>query len=142
MPTLTNIDIITRALRKINVNPEGVTPSAEQTQDSLDEMNSMINRWLEEDVNIQYFSQTEASDPFPCHEYTHQGVIGQLAVAIAGNYGIPVPAELSNPLGTGYADVGWQTILRKAMNDNLPRADLSHLPQGSGKRRNFDIEWQ
>lgn len=110
----------------------------------LTELNTMMQRWEQDGVLVQYFTQTSTSDDFPCQEYTHQGVIGMLAVAIAPNFGRSVPPELSNPLGTGYADVGWQTILRKAMNDSLPTADMSHLPQGSGQRDRFDIEagWQ
>lgn len=126
MPSLTNIQIITRALRKINVNPEGVTPTAEQTEDCLAELNTMMAKWEEDDVFLQYFAQTSASDTFPCQEYTHQGVIGMLALRVAPNYSVAASQEAID-----YARDGWDTILRKAMNKQLPRSDLSHLPHGA-----------
>lgn len=129
MPALTNLDIISRALRKINVNPEGVSPSAEQGADCLAELNTMMVKAEEDDIFLQWFAQTSLSDPFPCQEYTHQGVIGMLAVRIAPNYSVQVSQETLD-----YAQDGWQTILRKAMNKQLPRSDLSHLPRGAAHR--------
>lgn len=129
MPQLTNLQIIARALRKINLNPEGVTPSAEQTADTLAELNTMLVTWEEDDVFLQYYVQTSASDNFPCQEYTHQGVIGMLAIRMASNYGIQVSQELLD-----YARDGWETIVRKAMNKALPRSNLSHLPRGAARR--------
>jgi hypothetical protein len=134
MPALTNIDIVRSALRKAQIIPITANPSAAQAAEVLADLNTMMNAWEEDGVRLQYFNQTVLADDFPCPEYTHQGVIGMLAVRIAPNFGRTVPAELSNGAGTGYADVGWATILRKAMNDQLPTADLSNLPRGAGRR--------
>ncbi len=138
MPTLTNIDIIRTALRKANILAITAQPSAEQAAECLLDLNTMMNNWEQSGIRLQYFNQTSTADDFPCAEYTHQGVIGMLAVSIASNFGRSVTPELSNGAGTGYADVGYATIVRKAMNDQLPRADLSHLPQGLGRRRGWD----
>lgn len=134
------IDLITQSLRKANIIGQNATPTAGQSSTALGELNRMFTRWEEDDIRLQYFVQTDVAADFPCPDYTHQGVIGMLAVALCGNYGRRVQPELSNGLGTGYADVGMATIMRKAMNDLLPRADLSHLPRGSGNRRGWDSE--
>lgn len=126
MPVLTNIDVITRALRRINLNPEGVTPTAEQQADCLAELNSMLAKWEEDGIYLQWFAQTSASDDFPLPEYTQQGVIGHLAMRMAPVYSISLTPEL-----VLYAEDGYQTISRKAMNRDLPRSDLSHLPRGA-----------
>jgi hypothetical protein len=136
--TLANIDIIRLALRKAQIIPLTATPSAGQADEALKDLNTLMNRMEQDGIRLQYFNQTSPADDFPCPEYTHQGVIGMLAMSLCANFGRSVPAELSNGAGTGYADVGMQTIMRKAMNDQLPRADMSHLPQGSGRRRGWD----
>jgi hypothetical protein len=136
--SVTNIYIIRAALRKAQVIAITAQPSAAQADECLQELNRMMNQWEESDVFLQYFNQTSTADDFPCPEYSHQGVIGMLAVRIAPNFGRSVQPELSNPSGTGYADEGWATILRKAMNDHLPIADLSYLPKGIGRRWGSD----
>lgn len=139
MAAITIINVIERAARKINLNPEGVSPSAEQAAEFLAEMNVMHPAWEESNVYLQWYFQTSTTANYPGPEYALQGVIGQLAVRMASNYGIAIPPELSNQLGTGYADMGWQTILRKAINQQLPRADMGGLSHGSGARTDFDI---
>ncbi len=129
MPTLTNLDIIDRALRKLNVNPQGVTATAEQGAECLAEMNTMITKWEEDDVFLQWFNQASVSDNFPLQDYCQQGVIGMLAIRVAPNYSVEVSQETLD-----YAQDGWATILRKAMNKQLPRSNLSHLPAGSARR--------
>lgn len=135
MATVAIIDLIDRALRKINVIPEGVTCSAEQGATGLAELNSMFPLWEEDGIRLQWFFQDSTANDFPCPEYTIQGVIGALAIALAPQYGREISQELLL-----YADMGMQTIVRKAMNAQLPRADMSHLPQGSGQRNyGYDI---
>ena len=133
-----NIDIIRAALRQSQIISITAQPTAGQADELLGHLNRMMNNWEEDGIFLQYFNQTSTADPFPCPEYSHQGIIGMLAITAASSFGRSVPPELSNPAGTGYADIGWATILRKAMNEALPIADLSHLPSGTGRRRGWD----
>ncbi len=127
--TIAIIDVVTRALRKINVVPEGVTPSAEQGAACLDQLNSMFPAWEESDIFLQWYPQTSTADDFPCPDYCIDGVIGSLAIAMAPAYGVGVSPELAS-----YMDAGMQIIRRKAMNKKLRPVDLSHLPQGRAGR--------
>jgi hypothetical protein len=136
---VTLIELITQALRKVNIIAQNATPSAGQAAECLAQLNIMFPMWEESDIFLQWYTQTDTAADYPGPDYSQQGVIGALAVAIAGNYGRRIPPELSNPLGTGYADVGIEVIRRKAINRKMRPADLTHLPTGSGWRHASNI---
>lgn len=137
---MTLIELITQALRKVNIIAQNAAPSAGQAAECLGQLNIMFPMWEESDIFLQWYTQTDTAAEYPGPDYSQQGVIGALAIAIAGNYGRQIPPTLSNPAGTGYADLGMEVIRRKAINKKMRPADLAHLPQGSGFRDRFDIE--
>ena len=131
---MTLIELITLALRKANIIAQNATPSAGQAAECLAQLNIMFPLWEESDIFLQWYMQTDTAADYPGPDYSQQGVIGHLALSVCGNYGRQPPATLSNPLGTGYADVGMEVIRRKAQNKKLRPVDLTHLPAGSGWR--------
>jgi hypothetical protein len=131
---MTNIELITQALRKINVIAQIATPTAGQASDALAELNRMMSRWEEENIGLQYYTQSTLSDDFPCADYTHQGVIGSLAAALAANYG-----RALSPEAVKYMEDGMRTILNKIISKQMRPADMSHLPEGSGRLDYRDI---
>lgn len=128
------IDIITAAYRKANIIPKTATPSAAQGQIALDDLNRMMWLWEANDINLQWYTQTDTTTTYPCAEYTQQGVIGSLAVILCAGARIPVSPELAV-----YTDQGMEAITRKAMNKKLRPVDMSHLPAGSGWRDRSNI---
>lgn len=131
----TNIQVITDALRGLNVINEVETPSAEQGAQCLRKMNQMLAEWAVDRIVIGYFAQTDTSATCPIPDWAERGVTNQLALYIASDFG----AEPSIPV-VAAADAGMQTILRTVMNLQLEGADMSHLPRGNGRYgAGFDI---
>jgi hypothetical protein len=128
---MTNLELITGALRKLNVINEIETPSAEQGAKCLEALNDMLEQWEEDGIKLQYFRQSTTSDTFPCQAYTQVGVRAALAIRVASDFGAMVSTELAAEF-----DMGFSTILRKAMTHELDAVSMRHLP---GNYRTFNI---
>lgn len=124
--SVTNLQVITDALRDINVIAETETPSAEQGSHALRKLNQMMEQWLIDGINLQYFAQTSTADNIPVPEYAEKGVTAALSIELAPTYGATVSVELAAKY-----DSGWGTICRKALQP--PQASMAHLPRGEGQ---------
>ena len=69
MPRLTNTQVITRALREINVINEVQAPTAEQGAQALSKLNSLMEAWKEDSLDVGYFEQSTTSDTCPIPDY-------------------------------------------------------------------------
>ena len=130
----TNIQLITDALRLINVINEIETPSAEQGATCLRILNQLMEQWEEDGINLQYFEQTSTSSDFPGPKYAELGVVAGLAIRAAPFFGASVSPEVANQFTEGML-----TITRKSVLKNAQTADLRHMPLG-GSRRSASIE--
>lgn len=131
----TNAEVITAALREINVIGETDTASPEQGAYCLGQLNDMLELWTENDISIGYFEQSSTADDCPIPSWAKMGVQAKLAEAIAGHYGATISVELQRKIDDGYA-----TIRRKCMVENMKPASMSHMPLGSGQiGRGVDI---
>jgi hypothetical protein len=128
---MTIIELITGALRKLNVINEIETPSAEQGAKCLEALNDMMEQWEENDINLQYYPQTTTSATFPCPAYANVGVRAALAIRVAADFGATVSVELAAEYDSGYS-----TICRKAAIRQLEEARMDHLP-GRHSRHNI-----
>lgn len=132
---MTNIELITQSFRALNVIDENESPSAEQGVQGLGLQNQMLAQWQEGDeIDIQYFEQTDLQAEFPCQTYTHKGVIGKLSEALAAHYGFSMTPEAIKLSSDGY-----QTIIRKAVLKKTEPLSMAHLPMGSGRSCNGNI---
>lgn len=128
---MTNLELFTGVLRKLNVINEIQTPTAEQGAKCLEALNDMMEQWEEDGIRLQYFRQTDTSATFPCQPYTQVGVRAALAIRVAGDFGASVSTELAAEFNDGMS-----TITRKAVSAQLDEASMSHLP---GSYRAWDI---
>lgn len=126
--SISNVQLITDALRSINVIREGQAPNPNQLANVLRQLNQMLAAWEVDHVPLGYFSQSDPSATCPIPEWAEMGVTGKLAVAISGDYGAEVLKSIKDR-----ADDGFATILRVVENLKLEGADMRHLPIGSGK---------
>lgn len=127
----TNLQIITDALRSLNVIDETETPSSEQGTSCLRHLNQMLAEWKDADgIDLGYFEQSSTTATCPVPAWAETGVWGKLAVRVAGHFGAQVTQSAAMA-----ADEGYSTILRVLMNQQLQGADMSHLPAGSARRR-------
>lgn len=128
MPRLTNTQVITRALREINVINEVQAPTAEQGSQALEKLNSLMEAWKEDSLNLDYFEQTTTTDTCPIPDYAENAVIHALAMELAPQYGASISGETATK--TGYY---MKILRRKIQNENLDNSDLTHLPAGQGR---------
>lgn len=119
---ITNVSLITDALREINVISEIDTASAEQGSHALRKLNQMLFGWEVDGVKLGYYEQTSTADTCPIPDWSQKGVTAKLAIEIAPVYGATVSPELAVK-----ADEGWSTILRISQNMRLRGMDSSHL---------------
>ena len=131
----TNLQLINRALREINVISEREDASSEQGSDCLAKLNSMMEIWKENGIELGWFEQSSTADNAPVPLRAEIAVYTNLAILCAPQYGASISMELG-----GLADRTYRILLRSAINGELDNVDMSHLPDGTGKYGNgYDI---
>jgi hypothetical protein len=124
---ITNLQVITDALRLINVISEVDTPSAEQGQHALRVLNQMIESWTEDGVELGFFAQESTADDCPIPPKSELAVTTILATTLATTYGATVSQELGVAAVNAYS-----TLLREAVKAQMHPADMTNLPTGEG----------
>ena len=124
---ITNIQVITRALREINVINEVQSASAEQGVQALKKLNSLMEAWKEDSKDVGYFEQTSTTDTCPIPDYAENAVIYSLAVLLAPQYGTSISAELA-AMQSHFVKI----LTRKLISENLDNTDMTHMPRGTG----------
>ena len=127
MPRLTNTQVIARALREINVINEVQAPTAEQGTQALAKLNTLMEAWKEDSIDVGYFEQSTTADTCPIPDYAEGAVIQALAIECAPQYGINISTEAAAKL-----NYYMKTLRRKLMVERLDNADMTHLPGGAG----------
>jgi hypothetical protein len=130
----TNLEIITDALRELNVISEIDTPSAEQGAHALRKLNDLLEAATEDGIDLGYYAQTLTTDNCPIPKWSERGVKLKLALELAPVYGSTVSAELASKL-----DEAWSQIVRKVAVENLKAMDMSSMPLGEGHGVRWDI---
>ena len=125
--TITNSQLITDALREINVINEVDTLSPEKGAECLRKLNQMMESFKESSVNLGYFKQTDTTADCPIPDWAELGITIALAVAVASKYGASVSAETA---AVGSGEMGM--IRRKLISEKLDNTDMTHMPIGQG----------
>lgn len=125
--SVTNLELINRALREINVISENADASPEQGRDCLAKLNSMLAMWEEVEIDFGWSRQTRTSGTAPVPELYELAVHTNLAILCASQYGASVSMELAT-----VADKTYSMMLAKAQREELEQVDMSHMPRGSG----------
>ena len=124
---ITYLEVITRALREINVINEVQSASAEQGTQALQKLNSLMEAWKESSKDVGYFEQTSTTDTCPIPDYAEAAVIYSLAVILAPQYGTAVSGELA-AMQSHFT----KALTRKIIVEGLDNVDMTHLPRGTG----------
>lgn len=130
----TNLEVISAALKLINVIGQTDTASPEQGAYCLSELNDLIESWTENGIDLGYFRQDDTTDDCPIPTWAERGVKAALAIEVAPHYG----ATISPGLAKKYDD-GYGIILRKSIVETLPTQDMSSMPMGEGMRGSASI---
>lgn len=124
---VTNLELINRALRELNVISEGENASPEQGSQCLAKLNGMMEVWRENGIDFGWYAQSATSGTAPVPQYAELAVHTGLAILCASQYGASVSPETE-----AIADRTYNVLLRQAINNELDNVDMSHLPEGSG----------
>lgn len=125
--SITNLQLITDALRDINVISEAETPSADQGAKALRRLNQMMELWKEQSLDVGYFAQSSTADDCPIPDWTELAVTNALSIALAPGFGATVSAEL-----VVMADSSINGVRNRIVAEGLDNTDMSHLPRGTG----------
>lgn len=88
----TALDIVTRALRKINVVAIDEEASADESAEALDAMNAMMHGWKARNADTTHTTLALADD-FPLNPEYEEPAIILLADKLAGDYGVSPPNQ-------------------------------------------------
>lgn len=94
--TATTNQLVTRALRRLNVIPSGGTPSAEDLADGDEALTAMINAWEAEGLT---------GDVLPLDARFEQAIVALLAVRLSEEYGKQPSAILMRDSQDGWSQI-------------------------------------
>lgn len=123
-------DTVTRALRLIQVGASGETPSAEEMADGLAALNDMLHGWAKDGVDLGHITLGLA-DAHKTHDSWLEGIRYNLAVRLAGEYGMPVPPYVAQQAARAFSAFQAHTL---EFSDDL-RVDRALDPRYFNTRR-------
>ena len=126
----TNLDIITTALRIINIINETEAAPSELASEGLEAMNDMLADWEVDGIELGYFPQTNLAATSPLEAKDRRGVKYNLGIEIAGRKNFPISEA------TIFVAKKSKARLEKGTSEVIENS-FSHMP--SGRRGVFDI---
>ena len=126
--TITNKQLITDALRDINVLNEMQSLPAEMGKESLRRLNQMMEEWKEDGVDFGYFGQTLTTATCPIPDWAEGGITAKLSLKLAPKYGATISIETASNIRE---DVN--RVIRKAISERLDNTNMDHYPVGLGQ---------
>lgn len=121
---VTNADIILGALQSLGVvTEEQRAPSGAQGEYGMTVLNDMMQEWAAAGVDLEYPSQSIATDDTPISESDRLTVKANLAVRMADTYNRPVPQ-----ITAALAVSGYERLVRDAALANQLTQKMDNLP--------------
>ena len=133
--SVTNLQIITDALREINVINETQVATAAQSSKALRRLNQLMEKWKEEELDLGWVKATSTADDAAIPDYAELAVTLALAVYVA-------PSFSTEPSGTliALSQDAVNSLKSKHIREKLDNVDMTHMPEGSGRWGNrYDI---
>lgn len=125
----TNLDIITTALRIVNIIDENQPPSSELAAEGLESMNDLLADWDTDGIELGYFPQTVLANTSPLEDKDLRAIKYNLAMELAGRKNVAIsPATLAIASAA-------KERLEKGTTEIIENS-FDHLPSS---RRVFDI---
>lgn len=100
---ITAIEMLTDAYRAANIIDENGVPSAEQGVTGLRILNQMMGQWDRDGIRLGWTIVASQSDTLPLDMQDERAVKYNLAVELAGDFGIEPPPRVERIAGETYA---------------------------------------
>ena len=126
---MTNLELITDALRELGVVTPFQSPSAEYAEISLRKLNQLMDLLYRDTIDLGYFPQTDVNDTCPMEDSDCNAVMPLLAMSLQ----VVFPAAEVPPTLPGIAENNRVQLLREAVIENAEVANLSNMPLGSAR---------
>ena len=97
--------IIDDAFREIGVLEKGENADADEIQDGLRALNRMLNSWRLSGIDLEYLTETSVSDDIPYPPEDEGPIVYNLALRLAGQFGVKVSQETAAYAGEGYRQI-------------------------------------
>ena len=121
------LQVITLALRDINVLAQSEPPAAEQANEAFQTLNQMIAAWRSDGIDLQYFEQPAVSDDIPLAVGDVAGVRYNLAIMLAPSYQAEVPLPV-----IAAASAAFDKFQRDALRRNMVERQSTLQSPGAG----------
>lgn len=123
MPTVAAV--VARALRLVRMLDPNESPEAVDMQTGIEALNAMMVRWEADGVSVGWTPVSGPGDTLPAPDECEEPIVFNLAVRLAVEYSVPLPAKVEEMavfgLGKVQADVASSDGFRMALD--LPRPD-------------------
>lgn len=115
------LDMITDALRLGNVIDENEDPSAEQGVKGLRVLNQMVAQWVVDGIRLPWHIVEDLDDDLPIDVKDERGLKYNLAVELAGEYGVELLPRVQMIAEDTYAGLAkrYQQVVEMSV-DHLP----------------------
>ena len=132
---MTNLEIITSALRMLSVLDANETASDEDAQVGLEQMNDFMSLLLADSIDLGYTAQTDVLDVFPLDDVIAAQLKPLLAVHLHAFY----PASTVPDSLPMRAQLAKDQLTRASVLANMEEASMSNIPLGEAYAPDFDI---
>lgn len=127
----TAVEMITDALRVANVLDENEAPSAEMGVAGLRTLNQMMGQWDRDGIRLGWHQVAELDDDLPIEYQDERGVKYNLAVELAGEYGVDPTVRVTQIANETYAALSKAHRLEvESALDLLPAESAARWPGG------------
>lgn len=118
-----NLEVITDALRIINVINNIQAPKAEQSSQGLTALNDMLADWQEDGIELGYYPQTSLAAAIPVQDQYLRGIKYNLAEELSIHYGTELLPTAKKIAANSYARLAKDTL-------EVVESSMDHLPSG------------
>jgi hypothetical protein len=110
-------ELVTSSLRLLGVLQSGEQPSTEEAADGLEVLNTLLNGWGREGIDLEFLSFTSVNDEIPYPEDHLAAFRFNFAVELAPEYGVQISNVVAGRAG--------QTL--RALRSQYSKPDLLTL---------------
>lgn len=132
---MTNLEVVTTALRMLGVVASNEAANAEDGAIGLAELNDLMLDLSSEGIDLGYPNQSSLSDDFPLSDSDAAQIKPLLAMRLYDFF----PSNKLPETLPGRASAAHMRLQRESILRTMEESSTSHLPPGASNRSTFNI---